>query len=84
MGRQGDESSLNAARTELRSAYYELEAEARLALGELEATYGFGDTRSQLASLAAESRNHGLELLARKAEGALEHTNVTFASASPR
>jgi DNA-binding winged helix-turn-helix (wHTH) protein/tetratricopeptide (TPR) repeat protein len=87
-----DHSSLDAARTELRSAirsakalgYYELEAEARLALGEVEAANGFADARSQLVSLAEESRSHGLVLLARRAEGALEHTNMTVASASPR
>ena len=90
--RSKDRSSLDAARTELRSAiasakelgYYELECEARLALGELDAQYNPGDGHSQLASVAAETRRHGMVLLAQRAEEALNHSNMIVASASPR
>ena len=90
--RSKDRSGFDAARTELRSAiasakelgYYELECEARLALGELDAQYNPGDGHSQLASVAAETRRHGMVLLAQRAEEVLNHSNMIVASASPR
>ena len=86
-----DRSGFDAARTELRSAiasakelgYYELECEARLALGELDAQHNPGGGYSQLASVAAETRRHGMVLLAQRAEEALNHSNMIVASASP-
>jgi tetratricopeptide (TPR) repeat protein len=47
--------------------YYELECEARLALGELSMNTRRSEARSQLAELAAEAHQHGLELIVRKA-----------------
>lgn len=51
--------------------YYSEECEARLALGELELRRNPVQGRAQLAALASEARGRGLELLARKAERAI-------------
>lgn len=51
--------------------YYGEECEARLALGELELRRNPAQARAQLGELAAEARRHGLELVAQKAERAL-------------
>lgn len=77
-GPRGPGSSLQAAIATLRSTitgakklgYYELECEARLALGELELNTNPAEGRTQLTTLASEARRHGLELLAQKAERA--------------
>jgi hypothetical protein len=51
--------------------YYRIECEARLALGELELKVNSSLGRKHLTELAAETRSHNLELLARQAEGAI-------------
>ena len=51
--------------------YYQIECEARLALGELELKLNSSLGRRHLADLATETRNHNLELLARRAEAAI-------------
>jgi len=50
---------------------YDINCEARLALGELELRLNFSSGRAQLTSLAAETRSRGLELIARQAEQAI-------------
>ena len=64
------------ARQQLRSAiatarklgYYQIECEARLALGEAELKVNSASGRSQLEILEKETRERGLELLSRKAQ----------------
>jgi triphosphoribosyl-dephospho-CoA synthetase len=51
-----------------RLGYYELECEGRLALGELELKRNRVQGQAQLSVLASEARQHGLELIAQKAE----------------
>jgi hypothetical protein len=66
---------LATARQQLRSAiatarklgYYQIECEARLALGEAELQVNPALGRSQLDTLEKETHEHGLELLSRKA-----------------
>lgn len=50
---------------------YNVNCEARLALGKLQLESNPALGRSQLATLASEARIHGLELFARQAEGAV-------------
>jgi hypothetical protein len=67
--------ALAAARQRLRSAiatakklgYYQIECEARLALGEAELKANSASGRSQLETLEKETHERGLELLSRKA-----------------
>ena len=65
-----------------RLAYYRLECEARLALGELELKTNSSVGHKHLTTLAAETRSHGLELLARQAEDAISHGTVLAQSRS--
>jgi len=86
-----ESSSVSAARQELRSAettarklgYYNLECEARLALGEQELKSNPRSGRAQLAALATETRGHGLELLARHAEQAITAASTVVAANKP-
>ncbi len=72
-------SDLSAASREIRAVIqqshqlglYITECEARLALGELEMRLTPALGHVQLATLATETRSHGLELLARQAEDAI-------------
>jgi len=59
-----------------RLGYYKLECEARLALGELELKTNSQMGEKHLKMLAAETRDRGLELLARHAEQASTGTAV--------
>ena len=63
--------------------YYELECEARLALGEVEIEHEPVQGRSLLSALAAEARSHGLELIAQKAERAARASAAVVASNAP-
>ena len=51
--------------------YYNIECQARLALGDLEVKLNPSLGRKHLTALATETRRRGLELLARQAEGAV-------------
>jgi len=92
--RQGTASAaFAAARQELRSAlatakklgYYNLECEARLALGELELKANPATGRSLLRELADDSSSRGLRLMAKKATDLAEGaTMVASASAGAR
>ncbi len=53
-----------------RLGYYNIECEARLALGELELKLNSSLGQKHLKVLASETRSHGFELLARQAEHA--------------
>jgi tetratricopeptide (TPR) repeat protein len=61
-------STISAAK---RLGYYQIECEGRLALGELELKLNSSLGRKHLTDLAAETRSHNLELLARQAEGVI-------------
>lgn len=50
-----------------RLGYYGLECDARLALGEIELRENPSIARQQLSALAREAHQHGMELVARKA-----------------
>ncbi len=62
---QGLRSTIEKAR---KLGYYDLECEARLALGEQEMKHNATSGRAQLTALASDARNYGMELLARQAE----------------
>jgi DNA-binding winged helix-turn-helix (wHTH) protein/tetratricopeptide (TPR) repeat protein len=72
-------SDLNRAAQEMRSVilksqqlgFYNINCEARLAVGKLQLETNPASGRSQLTSLASETRGHGLELFARQAEAAI-------------
>jgi ATP/maltotriose-dependent transcriptional regulator MalT len=53
-----------------RLGYYNIECQARLALGELELKINSSLGQKHLKALASETRSHGFELLARQAEHA--------------
>ena len=57
--------------TAKRLGYYQIECQARLALGEMELKFNSSLGRKHLTDLAAETRSHSLELLARQAERAI-------------
>jgi hypothetical protein len=62
--------------TAKRLGYYRIECEARLALAELELRFNPSLGRKQLTDLAAETRNHHLELLARQSQAAINTASV--------
>jgi hypothetical protein len=70
--------------TAKRLGYYNIECEARLALGEWELKSKSSVGHKHLAALAAETRGHGLELLAREAESALSSVTIVARNNSPR
>ncbi len=62
--------------TAKRLGYYRIECEARLALAELELKLNPSLGRKHLTDLAAETRNHHLELLARQSEAVISNASV--------
>jgi eukaryotic-like serine/threonine-protein kinase len=62
--------------------YYQIECQAKVALGQIEMQRRPNSGRAQLAALVKEMRSHGLELLARQAEQAM--SVPTAAGRKPR
>jgi eukaryotic-like serine/threonine-protein kinase len=65
-----------------RLGYHDVEYEARLTLGELVLKTNLALARKQLSVLATETRSTGLELLARRAEGAMSNATAEAANRS--
>ena len=70
--------------TAKRLGYYNLESEARLALGQLELKLDSSLGHRQLKTLAAETRSRGYELVARHAEEAMSSGTVVAENRSAR
>jgi hypothetical protein len=70
--------------TAKRLGYYNLESEARLALGQLELRINSSLGNKQLKALAAETRTRGYELVARHAEEAMSNGTVVAENGSTR
>jgi eukaryotic-like serine/threonine-protein kinase len=70
----------SAIATAKRLGFYGLELEARLALGEWDMKINPYHGRTQLGSLAAETRSRGFELLARRAQQAAVSAGTTIAA----
>lgn len=66
----------SAATTAKRLGYYNLECEARLALGEVELRINSSLGVKQLKALASEARSRGYELIARHAEAAISSGTI--------
>jgi tetratricopeptide (TPR) repeat protein len=62
---------------------YQIECEARVALGEVELKSNSELGRSDLTKLAAEARQHGMELIARKATAFTSNPQASIAAAVP-
>jgi DNA-binding winged helix-turn-helix (wHTH) protein/tetratricopeptide (TPR) repeat protein len=67
-----------------RLGYYNIECQARLALGDLELKLNPSLGRKQLTALTTETRARGFELLARQAEGALSSDTAVAENHSGR
>lgn len=72
----------SAIATARRLGYYNLESQARLALGKCELKSSPAVGRKHLAALASETRSRGLELLARHAEDAVSKDAVVAQTSS--
>jgi tetratricopeptide (TPR) repeat protein len=72
-----------AVTTAKRLGYYNLECEARLALGELELKMNASLGLKQLNALALEARSRGYELVARHADQAASKATTTVAENRP-
>ncbi|MBV9180794.1 MAG: tetratricopeptide repeat protein [Acidobacteria bacterium] len=91
MGAGGTGMNLAAARVRLLSTmanakklgYYQIQCEARLTLGEMEMKVNPAEGRAHLTALAADARQHGFELLARKAELARSRSANLVATSTP-
>jgi tetratricopeptide (TPR) repeat protein/DNA-binding winged helix-turn-helix (wHTH) protein len=70
--------------TAKRLGYYNVESEARLALGQLELKTNSSLGRKQLKALTAETRQRGYELVARHAEEAMSSGTVVAENRSTR
>jgi len=70
--------------TAKRLGYYNVESEARLALGQLELKINSSLGRKQLKALTAETRHRGYELVARHAEEAMSSGTVVAENRSTR
>jgi hypothetical protein len=92
MARSKDENANSSAFRRLNSViasakrlgYYNVESEARLALGQLELKIDPSLGNKQLKALAAETRNRGYELVARHAEEAMSGGTVVAENRSTR
>jgi ATP/maltotriose-dependent transcriptional regulator MalT len=92
MARSKDENANSSAFRRLNSViatakqlgYYNLESEARLALGQLELKINSSLGRKQLKALTAETRQRGYELVARHAEEAMSSGTVVAENRSTR
>lgn len=73
----------SVAATAKNLGYYNLEAEARLAMAELAMKGNPAAARKQLAGLTSEAHEHGMELLARRAQSALDSSNNIVAENQP-
>jgi tetratricopeptide (TPR) repeat protein len=86
------DSSLSEAELDLRSTialvrklgYYNLETEARRALGQLQLKTNLSRGRSMLTNLANEAQGRGFGLIARRAQQALASANVLADNQRPR
>jgi hypothetical protein len=67
-----------------RLGFYNIECQARLALGSLELRLNPSLGRKHLTVLATETRSRGLELLARQAEGTLANGTAVAENRSGR
>lgn len=82
-GTTTEQNLKSEAATARELGYYNLETEARLALAELAMKTSPAVARKQLSELASEAHEHGMELMARRAQAALDSTNNVVAENQP-